>query len=425
MRSWLPAAILALISVVTLPAEDEGVARTVDLSFQFLPPPLEDTRYSIGVFEAKGRLVRRLHDGTPESAFPAALNGLVVKWDGKDAAGKRAPNGRYEVRGYAVGSLKLTGVAIRGNDWMGDDPQLRARDVQALAVGPDGTLLVVLVTPPGAEFLAAYRESKLVWKAKLPFGAGSGAGAWGLAAGSDQAFARRGTGAPIAFRLNDGTAVPEAGSFPAPENEKGWRLEAGRIELPAREGVAAREIAVSAGEPIPQVVASTGPGLLYVLEALADRSWVRVRGLELESGSGSGSLGRTIFERNIRPPAMPEADAGPTLQLELVKNPLARNRRVNPVITVRATADAKGTHLVSDDGLRLRTISLTPNIEVVALAKGPKKGAIRYFQRDAAAAEEFLVEGADQIMQFEVGRCELGDRGEVISEDEMEVPAKR
>src|SRR5260221_8769545 len=117
---WVAFALGAALSIATgLRAEDESVPKGAadEITFQFLPPPIDEARYSIGVFDAKGKLVRRLHEGALESSFPAALNGLIVRWNAKDDVGKRLPNGRYQLRGYAIGPLKIIGEATVGNDW--------------------------------------------------------------------------------------------------------------------------------------------------------------------------------------------------------------------------------------------------------------------------------------------------------------------
>lgn len=72
------------------------------VKLQFLPPPMDGT-FSLGVYDAKGKLVRTLqHEAKPE-AFTAALDGFITSWDGRDDSGASAGAGRYSARGFCVG----------------------------------------------------------------------------------------------------------------------------------------------------------------------------------------------------------------------------------------------------------------------------------------------------------------------------------
>ncbi len=177
----------------------------------------------------------------------------------------------------------------------------------------------------------------------------------------------------------------------------------------------------AAGEPAPVAVAPLDAGRIFLLERSPGGNWERVRGIEVTGDSASEW--RTFFERNIRVPEKFEAaDAGPTLRVELVRNPLGPKRSGQPTLTLQAMLDAKGSYLGTTDGLRLRQVSQVKGLKAVAMAKGSGKGSVRFFQRDAAASEEFLIEGIDRIMAFEVGGCEINERGEVLPEGEPPDP---
>jgi len=90
-----------------------------------VPVPFPDARYSVGVFEGGGFLVRTLASDQPESQFPKALNGLVLEWDGKDEDAGVLPPGSYEISGVAIPSLAVSGVRYHFNDWLEDGDAMK------------------------------------------------------------------------------------------------------------------------------------------------------------------------------------------------------------------------------------------------------------------------------------------------------------
>jgi hypothetical protein len=79
-------------------------ARSVRISF--VPPPLEG-RISLGIYDAKGKLVRVLHRQSDLNQFKIGADALVTQWDGKTDNGEDLPAGKYHARGYLVGPLKV------------------------------------------------------------------------------------------------------------------------------------------------------------------------------------------------------------------------------------------------------------------------------------------------------------------------------
>ena len=75
-------------------------ARSVRISF--VPPPLEG-RISLGIYDAKGKLVRVLHQEADLNEFKIGADALVTQWDGKNDNGEDLPAGKYHARGYLVG----------------------------------------------------------------------------------------------------------------------------------------------------------------------------------------------------------------------------------------------------------------------------------------------------------------------------------
>src|SRR6266404_1499039 len=78
-------------------------ARSVRISF--VPPPLEG-RISLGIYDAKGKLLRVLHREADLNEFKIGTDALVTQWDGKNDNGEDLPTGKYHARGYLVGPLQ-------------------------------------------------------------------------------------------------------------------------------------------------------------------------------------------------------------------------------------------------------------------------------------------------------------------------------
>ena len=108
----------------------------------FALPDIEG-RINVGIFDAKGRLVRTLFHDASMQDFTIGLNGLITVWDGNNDVGQRMPPGVYSAKGYIVGSLDVQGVASYFNDWVDDDPSLQILRVLDFKLLDDGGLVVV------------------------------------------------------------------------------------------------------------------------------------------------------------------------------------------------------------------------------------------------------------------------------------------
>src|SRR5438309_11547546 len=122
-RQPFPGRQLALLHLVTFPrlslfalcfavvslAQDLSAPRNVRISF--LPPPLDGT-ISLGIYDAKGKLVRVLHREADINEFTIGSDALSTTWDGKDDAGENAPAGKYSARGFVVADLGIEGVGF-------------------------------------------------------------------------------------------------------------------------------------------------------------------------------------------------------------------------------------------------------------------------------------------------------------------------
>jgi hypothetical protein len=95
-------------SVTPPPAPEQtpsaSPAKSVRISF--IPPPLEG-RISLGIYDAKGKLVRVLHQEADLNEFKIGADALVTQWDGKNDDGEDLPAAKYHARGYLVGQLKV------------------------------------------------------------------------------------------------------------------------------------------------------------------------------------------------------------------------------------------------------------------------------------------------------------------------------
>jgi hypothetical protein len=107
-----PASISPVESITPPPVPEQtpsaSPARSVRISF--VPPPLEG-RISLGIYDAKGKLVRVLHQEADLNEFKIGADALVTQWDGKNDDGEDLPAGKYHARGYLVGLLKVEDVS--------------------------------------------------------------------------------------------------------------------------------------------------------------------------------------------------------------------------------------------------------------------------------------------------------------------------
>ncbi|MBV9128115.1 MAG: hypothetical protein JO117_08530 [Verrucomicrobia bacterium] len=464
------AATAALLAAIALPWISNAAEPSASPAHErpvvpliFLPPPLENATYALGIFEVKtGRLVRRLHESAPERAFTAGLNGLITKWDRRDDAGKTVPAGHYAARGFAVGPWKVEGVDFLGNEWVDEDEEMRIVRVEAIALVPaDGGLAVLAAIAGGGwELLRFNATGELLWR-KPTESAPKGTSP---ALVADENFvvvlfpegktpSSAGRAGPCFYQVTDGAEPTGPLNYrvaaPEPLRSRGkgdtiWEINAeGLVQRAAAGGDAAealRTLPAVSGEPTPRAVsASPQSDRIYLLEETD--GWQRVRGLEWtetkQEGAQAVSEWKTFFERSIRrpDPALGLEDPAtasapsPVVELTLVKNPLAgRGKRAagSNVTKLRASFDEKGSYLETTDGLRLRKISERPHLRAVKLIKAPAAanaaaaggGALTFYQTDGAAWDEFLITGAQRLMAFDAGEFELTATGEKLPEGE-------
>ena len=124
-----------------------GPERNIRISF--VPPPLDGT-ISLGIYDAKGKLIRVLFREADINEFTIGSDALSTSWDGKDDAGDNAPPGKYSAHGFVVGDLKIEGVGFFFNDWISSAEGPRFSHIRSLAMHDENLLLSIDLVPPAA-----------------------------------------------------------------------------------------------------------------------------------------------------------------------------------------------------------------------------------------------------------------------------------
>ncbi len=433
----VPAAVVCCAVLVASPVlGQDNPKKGGSVPLTFVPPPVENATYSVGIYDAKtGKLARRLCEAAGQNTFKVGLNGLVTSWDGKDDDGKALPPGRYAARGYAVGPLKVEGEAILGNDWAEDDDNLRVRQVEAIACVPeDEGLAAVLNVGPEKWVVARFKakDGSLAWQKPVanPPKANpvSDAVRCRLDAAGGTLTLTGWNGERTEYRLADGearalpksSAVFRDGRSELGRNESVWTIEDQVLSQRSLSGSVLRSLAPNEGDPVPvAVAASTKSERLYLLER--KQGWQRVRGLAWvdarEENGKPVSTWQTFFERNIRPPdpatgledAATASGTSPAVEIPLADNPLAPGK--HETAKLLATFDDKGSYLTTADGLRLRQISQRGSLRAAKLVHNPA-GGLTFYQTDGAAWDQFAVKGVKEIASFDAGEFEIDAAGE-------------
>jgi hypothetical protein len=386
----------------TPPAKPPPTERSVRISF--LPPPLDGT-ISLGIYDAKGKLVRVLHREADINEFDIGTDALSTTWDGKDDAGENVPAGKYSAHGFVVGDLGIEGVGFFFNDWITADDSPRISKIRSLGMR-DADLLL------GVELIDRDTGHALYDLAHKTIKLGDG---------DALESSPIPTPAEVAGSVDPLTTVPG-------RNGTRWIIDrtskaAVTTELKqfSPSGEFLRRLTVPANEPQPMAVAaSMTEDKIYLLEESTAAQ--RVRGLSLlatkaEAGRPSVSDWKVDFEKSIvahkdfslvdgKPVASPPAstNAPERVKIKLQPNPLVNDERVSVELAVGFDED--GSFLKASDGLPLCSVSETPGlIRGVLAAHG--SNALDVFQDDGAVVEQFKVTGVDQMMTFDCGGFEL------------------
>lgn len=395
------AALLGSVAAQESPSPSPSpTPRTIRISF--VPPPLDGT-ISLGIYDAKGKLVRVLFREADINEFTIGNDALSTTWDGKDDAGENVPPGKYSAHGFVVGDLKIEGVGFFFNDWITSPEAPRFSRIRSLAPHDENLMLSVDLVPPGAgHVLYDAADKTLTLKDTDPEATESPSPA--AAAASDvepiaTAPGRNGTRWVI-DRTEKGSSAVEVKQFSA-------------------SGDFLRRLPISPGDPQPKAIAaSTSEDRIYLLEEDAGRQ--RVRGLSLaatksESAEQSISDWKVDLEKSIvahsefsivdgKAAATSNGTAPDKAKIKLLANPLLNDDRVS--VEMMIGIDADGSFLKAADGLPLCTISETEELRR-ALLDLRGGNTLEVFQDDGAVVEEFRVTGAEQMMSFDCGGFEL------------------
>lgn len=395
----------ALVRAQESPAPEPAAtpaARNIRISF--LPPPLDGT-ISLGIYDAKGKLVRVLHREAELKEFKIGADALSTTWDGKDDRGENVPSGKYSAHGFVVGDLKIEGVGFFFNDWITAEDSPRISRIRSLGMRDARLLLGVELVSHGTGHVVYDFEQKAI---KLSDG---------------DATAPTASAAPVEGAAGNIDPVMTVSG----RNSTRWVIDRTAKGAPTTEvkqfsssGELMRKLSVPADQPQPLAMAvSMTEDKIYLLEE--DSQAQRVRGLSLgaphpEGEQPSVSDWKVDFEKWIvahkdfslvdgKPVASPGGTAAPEkLKVKLQPNPLLNDARVTVELAVGLDTD--GSFLKTTDGLPLCSISETPGL-VRSLLANRGSNAIDVFQDDGAVVEQFRVTGVDQMMGFDCGGFEL------------------
>jgi hypothetical protein len=100
----------------------------------------------------------------------------------------------------------------------------------------------------------------------------------------------------------------------------------------------------------------------------------------------------------------PENNATVSVKVKLLPNPLASDKQ--SIIDLGVGFDRDGSYLKTIDNLPLLTVSETPNLVRVLIAKKSGK-SIDVWLDDGTALHQFRISGVDKMMAFDCGDLEL------------------
>jgi hypothetical protein len=356
------------------------------IRISFVPPPLDGT-ISLGVYDAKGKLVRVLFREADINEFNIGNDSLSTTWDGKDDAGENVPPGKYSAHGFVVGDLKIEGVGFFFNDWISSAEGPRFSRIRSLAMHDENLLLTVDLVPPG--------EGHVLYDV------------------ADKSLHLKDTG-------SDATPSPSPENGTPGRDGTRWVIEGTEVKQLSSNGEFLRRLPVSPDEPQPNAIAaSLKEDRIYLLEENENKQ--RVRALSLaatkrEGAEQSISEWKVDFEKSIvahknfsvaggKPvTAKAEENIPDKVKVKLLANPLLNDDRVT--VEMMMGLDADGSFIKAADGLPLCTISETQNLSRGLLTSNGAN-TLDVFQDDGAVVEQFRVSGVDQMMSFDCGGFEL------------------
>ena len=115
-----------------------------------------------------------------------------------------------------------------------------------------------------------------------------------------------------------------------------------------------------------------------------------------------GSL--KVEDLNQAAASPPENKSNASVKMTLMPNPLANDKRT--LVELATGFDNDGSYLKTNDGLRLFTISESPNLSRVSIIRKGDK-SVDVWQTDGTVFHQFRISNVDQMMAFDCGEFEL------------------
>ena len=109
-------------------------------------------------------------------------------------------------------------------------------------------------------------------------------------------------------------------------------------------------------------------------------------------------------DQGERSPPTAEPDANASVKMQLLRNPLRKDKR--PVVELGIGFNAGGTYLKTSDGLPLFKVSDTRGVTQVWIA-ATNENAVDVWQDDGTKPHQFRISNVDQMMAFNCGDFEL------------------
>ena len=341
--------------ILSLAAQEPPAPKKHAIRIQFLPPPMEGT-ISLGIYDARGKLIRTLHREADKNDLTVAVDGLVTTWDGKDDAGSDAPAGKYRAQGFVVGEIAIDGEAFHFNDWIDGDDSPRVRRVIGLSDAGGGRVNIHVTTADGTASRLRYDLKNDEWKDATP----------------EIPLPSPDSRAPVPRLELTGTNATKQ-IFTLDQDVQMQRVRA--VETTLREPLPPENGDTHAENP------ASGKLLFEKTIRFSDELAQMKDKLKLSNGK----------------PFVP-AEKIPFI---LRPNPLHQDKPGSAEIS--AGFDANGSFLKTADGLVLRAVSETKALRWIAIGRAPDGKSIVLFQSDGAVVEQFKATGVRDMMAFDAG----------------------
>ena len=177
------------------------------------------------------------------------------------------------------------------------------------------------------------------------------------------------------------------------------------------EGGILRALVPKIGDPLPVLVrASRTSDVFAVLEESPGLQRLRVLSRNPEGGwtiewersiQDAPSFGFVDGQVSANAVAAPQPTS---LRFRLDENPLTGK---HDEVTLQASFGPEGLQLKTPDGLPLVTVSHSPDIQRVAIQRGPAPDSLRLLQGNGAVVEEYLIQRLRHITPLTAGEVEI------------------